>query len=88
MNYTVTEKLNSRTIEDELFILNRPRANIHSFNPTGTFIWKQLIQNVSTDQIGAALMEEFDVSHQQATEDLFSFMMELNDNGLITITAQ
>lgn len=85
MTIRISPTLSCRTIGDEVFALDRKHSKIHTFNRTGTFIWNLLPQNLSSDAMAQSISDRFEVSLEQAHEDVFDFLMTLSDNALIEI---
>jgi hypothetical protein len=85
MKYAIVPDLSIRMISNEIFILKRSTSTIHSFNATGTAIWKSMEQKTSFDDIVRLLTERFDVSQETAEEDISDFLFSLEKNRLITI---
>lgn len=56
---------------------------IISLNEVGACIWKQLQQNRSEEEILSAVLEEFDVSEEEAKQDLDEFLQRLQDAKLL-----
>ena len=59
------------------------RQCLFTLNDTGSLIWEHLAVPSTFSQISSALVEEFDVTRQQADEDLSRFLRELADEGCI-----
>lgn len=54
-------------------------------NSTGKLIWKQLQDEKSRDDIVETIIAEFEVSREDAAEDLTTFLQQLQDNDLLEI---
>lgn len=54
-----------------------------TLNATGVFLWEQLEQEKTVEQLARALCEKYDVSLQQATEDVTAFAEKLMGVGAI-----
>jgi len=59
------------------------KAEVKVLNPVGSKIFSLLDGQHTHDQIVDAVSEEFDVTREQATEDLRSFLEELETNGML-----
>lgn len=57
---------------------------IISLNPTGELIWTGLEQGKDRAAILADILEEYDVTEEEAAADLDAYLNELKKNGLIT----
>lgn len=85
--YKQADDLVSREIAGEVLLV--PIRNnigdlesIYTFNETGAFIWSKMDGNKSLADICDALLEEFDVSKEEAWQDITEFV-----DGLLTIPA-
>lgn len=46
-------------------------------NETGSFLWKQLAENKTEDELADALMQEYEVSREMAVKGVRKFMASL-----------
>ncbi len=83
MPFTINKHLSVRTIHDEVFIFDRVRARIHTFNKTGAFLWKQLTTCEDGGQLIDRLTGGFDVERGQAANDVEAFLQTLKELQLI-----
>jgi hypothetical protein len=83
MPFTINEHLSVRTIHDEVFILNRALSRVHTFNKTGSFLWKQLASCDSFDQVIDKLTDKFNIDRAQAEIDVSAFLQTLHDLKLV-----
>lgn len=79
----IREDLIVRKIEDEIFIYDRHRSYMHSFNSTGVFIWNMIEKEGGKDAVVKALVDEFDVDAASAENDFMVFYNELVQAGLV-----
>ena len=56
---------------------------IISLNETGAFIWKQLEQGKTEEQIVQALLEEYTVSQEQAAKNVSGFLKHFRDLDIL-----
>lgn len=54
-----------------------------TLNETGAFLWEQLQEEKTKEQLLAALLEEFEVEEQMAEQDLQEFLLKLNDVNVL-----
>lgn len=52
-------------------------------NPTGEFLWKHIVDDVSEEDLVAALLEEYDVEESVAKEDVTAFVEKLKTAGIV-----
>ena len=54
-----------------------------NLNETGAFLWKQLQEGATEEQLKAAMLEEYDVQEDVAQNDIKAFIDKLNEKGLL-----
>lgn len=52
-------------------------------NSTGEFLWKHIVDDVSEEDLVAALLEEYDVEESVAKEDVTAFVEKLKTAGIV-----
>ena len=63
-------------------------ANFNGFvqlNETAAFLWKQLETPKSAEDLISALLEEFDVSQDEAQKDVTEFLEQLIQENMVSI---
>ncbi len=83
--FEIDNKLSIRKIDNEFFILNRKTSALHSFNKTGTFLWDHIQKGYTLKNLINKITTRFEVSKKQAEEDIFSFLISLQDQHIIKI---
>lgn len=58
-------------------------ASIYSLNAAGSTIWQALEQPRAVDELVGVLESEYEVSANQAQEDVLKFVEEMKSNGLV-----
>ena len=86
--YVINNDLTIRNIADETFIMNRDMGIVHSFNETGIFIWNEITSGKTFDEIVTNTKAHFDESDENTEEDIFQFIVKLEDSGLITVVQE
>ncbi len=56
---------------------------IITLNETGRFLWEQLAQERTEEQLLEALLAEYDVSPEVAAKCIGDFVKKLNENGFL-----
>ena len=54
-----------------------------TLNGTGAFLWKNLLENTTTDALVDALLGEYDVDRDAAKAHVETFVGKLNDYGIL-----
>jgi hypothetical protein len=73
-----------QTIDDDAVVVSPQSGTIRVLNGIGTVIWLMLSEGEDPAQILAHLVEQYDVSLEQAQDDLQAFLNELQARELIT----
>jgi len=81
---TKTSDAAYRIYEGKATIVLPGRAEVKVLNPAGSLVWDQLDGSRPLEQILEAIVEEFEVSRQQAEADLLEFVGTLQDNGMVS----
>jgi PqqD family protein of HPr-rel-A system len=76
-------KLHRVAISDEGFIFDPETGNSYTVNSTGLFIIEKLKEGKSEEEILKLLLQEFDVSEEEARRDLIDFLEQLRLYGLV-----
>lgn len=53
-------------------------------NTSGVMLWKQLEQGAQRSELVDALLERYDITHEQAEVDVDAFLKPLRDIGAVT----
>ncbi len=62
---------------------SRSFSGIIRLNETGKLLWEQLSADKTEDELCAALISEYDISEEQAHDDVFAFVQKLKEAGLL-----
>lgn len=71
------EDLTWQEIDGELVILDLARSSYLTTNGTGAFLAKLLVTEHSADELAAAMAAEYQITTEQAREDVDAFVAEL-----------
>lgn len=58
-------------------------AHIVVLNPVSKFLWDELKTEKTFDELLNAMLKNYDVSKEEAEQDLKEFLMQLLENGLL-----
>ena len=73
---------------DENIVLVTPRqGKVRVLNGVGTAVWSLIDGQRSLHDICDSLMREFKVEREVVSADLYTFITEMNQYGLVTIDA-
>lgn len=57
-------------------------TNIIILNPVSKFLWEELREEKTFDELLDAMLKNYDVPKEEAESDLKDFLMQLAENGL------
>lgn len=77
------EKLASREVAGELYIVDIEAETLHALNPSAAFIWECLKKGLTTEKAALRLAAEFEVTPGDARNDTEFFIKTLKDKGLV-----
>lgn len=78
-----TEKGLFTNLGGETVILNLAKNEYYSLNEISTFIWEKLESRPTTDEVVEQVMNEYEVSKEQCTQDVTLLFDELVSIDLI-----
>ena len=78
-----TDNVSYRKIDDEYFILTVPDAVMHNVTGSGVFIFDKLIEGFDESEILKGLLEEYEVSREEAETDLREFLGRMTELGIL-----
>ncbi|MCU1459954.1 MAG: hypothetical protein JWO37_29 [Acidimicrobiales bacterium] len=77
------ERLSWRVLEGEALILFPEAGTLHRLNETGTCVWQHVDGERSVESIVALLIDEYDVTTDEASISVAAFVADLTDAGLL-----
>lgn len=84
MRLRCNPEVSIRKIDNEIFVYNRDKALIHTFNRTGAFLWEVIEAGLEFDAMVDRMTETFDVGVEEASADLSAFIDKLKELGLVS----
>lgn len=72
-----------RSLDDGTVVASLEEGKVRVLNEAGGFIWSHIDGSHSVAEIVQALGTRFDLSDEQALNDVNHFLAELSDKGLI-----
>jgi Coenzyme PQQ synthesis protein D (PqqD) len=75
----------TRMVGEELVLLDLVGGSYYGLNPIGTRIWELIQAGHTTDQVRVQMLEEFDVSPEQLSQDMSTLLKELLDRKLLLL---
>jgi hypothetical protein len=59
--------------------------SVYTLNESGAFIWEQIDGKRNVEEIVSTLTEEYDIDHDSAEKDVFSFISDMSNYLIINI---
>ncbi len=82
-SFTIADNVLFQEVDGEAVLLSLDEGCYYGLDELGTRIWKLIDQDLDRDQVVAAIVEEYDVTPEQARHDLDAFLGDLEKSGLI-----
>lgn len=83
-----TKEQVSCDLGDEAAILGMKNSVYYGLNPVGAAIWRLLQQPRSVNELRDAVANEYDVSTEQAEDDIFDLVRRLMSEGLVELVGE
>jgi hypothetical protein len=74
-----------RVFEDGAVIVSPTESVMHSLNPVGTRIWELADGTLTVSEILDTIVNEFDVTREEAERDVAEFCQTLSNKGMLTV---
>ncbi|WP_276699769.1 PqqD family protein [Methanobacterium formicicum] len=72
-------------VEDEMVLLGMEDGIYYGLNPVGAFVWEQIKEPKTIDQVRDAILDEYDVEKEECERDLFELLQEMTEKGLVEV---
>ncbi|WP_341228128.1 PqqD family protein [uncultured Arcticibacterium sp.] len=82
----ISEDVLIQDLVNESVILNMPTEHYYGLNVVGQYLWQMFSKYDDVEYVYNLALEEFDVKPEVLKSDMSSFIKELSDAGLISIS--
>lgn len=82
-NFKIPDNVLFQEVDGEAVLLSLDEGCYYGLDELGTRIWKLIDQDLDSEQVVAAIVEEYEVEPEQARRDLDAFLSDLEQSGLI-----
>jgi hypothetical protein len=82
---TVSKDFVYCNVEDEMVLLGMEDGIYYGLNPVGAFIWEQIKEPKTIDEVRDAILDEYDVGKDECEKDLMELLQELAGKGMIIV---
>jgi hypothetical protein len=83
VNWSIRENVITRSVGDEMIVLDMESGACHSLNSVGAAIYRAVNQGAALEAIVEAVVSEFDVESGQAHKDIVGFLAGEAQAGLL-----
>lgn len=73
-----------RKMDDNTIVVSPKNGKVRVLNDVGTLIWEELAAGQSVSDIHQRIIAEYDITAEQAAQDLHNFLCDLQQRGLVT----
>lgn len=80
---TLANSLIWHETDDGIVVVDPTEGKVRVLNGVASFIWRLVSENKAVSLIQQQLVQEYDVSAEQAESDVSSFLAQLEKQGLV-----
>lgn len=80
------KSLPSQTVLNDTYIITPENTTLHRLNEVGTFIWDNIDQPETVENLVIEVCERFDVEREEAQKDVIDFVRIMHKKGLLEIS--
>jgi Coenzyme PQQ synthesis protein D (PqqD) len=81
----INEQVLFQQLEAEAVLLNLKTGIYFGLDAVGARVWELLKHHRQVSEVIESVVDEFEVTEKRCSEDVFRFIAELEENGLITV---
>ena len=85
LRITVPEHILFQELREEVVLLNLETGDYYGLNEIGARAWSLLRESPRLEQILNLLLDTYEVSEEQLTEDLRTFLADMEAHGLVEV---
>ena len=82
---SATSQVVSRDLNGEAILLDLDSGLYFGLDEVGSRVWQWILENGHLEAVHIRMLEEFEVSGQEAESDLLRLVNELHEHGLVEI---
>lgn len=83
VTWVINENLVTRSVGDEMIVLNLESGTFHSLNSVGAALYRSMRHGASVEALVEAVVGEFEVDAEQARLDIEAFLATEASAGLV-----
>lgn len=82
----INKDIDATEFNDEKVMMNMDKGKYYALNEVGSRIWDLINKNTDVSEIIKALLEEYDVSEEECTREVISYLEDLYNAELIEVS--
>ena len=83
LGFRVASEVKASRHDDGLVLIHHGKGIVFSANRVGAMIWNAAVERLSLDQLSASISREFQISLDEARQDIVEFLAQLAAEGLL-----
>lgn len=81
----ISDKIIDRKSGDSVILLNLETGDMFTLNETGAHIWSALKTTSRSSDIADSLVDQFEVTQEDALTTVDAFLIDLKDRQILTV---
>ena len=82
----INKDIDATEFNDEKVMMNMDKGKYYALNEVGSRIWDLINKDTEVSEIIKALLEEYDVSEEECTKEVISYLEDLYNAELIEVS--
>lgn len=79
----ITRKMGEQTIVVAIGKASKNFNGMVKLNSVGEYLWEKMQEDITEEKLVEALLEKYDVSNEQAKQDVAAFVQPLIKSGIV-----
>ncbi|CYT87051.1 MULTISPECIES: PqqD family protein [Streptococcus] len=81
--YTFSNNISWQKINDYIYIVNESTGQIYYLDHISKYIWEAIDNSIEISSVIQELSDTYNLNNAQLNKDVFSFLIELQKEGLL-----
>ncbi|HEL1906887.1 TPA: PqqD family protein [Streptococcus suis] len=81
--YTFSNNISWQKINDYIYIVNESTGQIYYLDHINKYIWEAIDNSIEISSVIQELSDTYNLNNAQLNKDVFSFLIELQKEGLL-----
>jgi hypothetical protein len=84
IEWKISEDAVANAVGDEMVILHLENSNYYGLDPVGTVLWQGLSSGKKPTEVCDDILERFEAERERVEQDIARFLVDLEQNDLIS----